>query len=747
MFKRMLLACCLGMMAPAWALQLSTGLPSAGTVSRGSKAPAPIKPELPGTAIETNTLTLAQLYGTGGTTELHGRDASMTVYLPLSAKRELLSVQLNLQGNVSLALVAPSQLVVTVNNEVVEQFRLHGDHTKLQADITLPASAFRNGYNAVRVQVGQHYREVCEEYFGPELWTRLDLQKSHFTLTSRARMKQPLLDGLDQVFDKTTWVQRPELHVLSAGKTSDGQLQAMAALAQGVSLRYEYVPIKVYAGRYQGVWPGSGQVVLVGTRAELKPWLLDLNVPQNDKPVMAIRPLPGDSSRALLLLAANDDADLQRLAQAFAMRELPLPNLSWVSLDKLTVPQLAKLPPALAVQAASQPVVPFQYMDYKTTTFLGIDSPTKAMNFWNDRWQGRLHIRLHLAYAAGMSTQSALNLMVNGVMVGSIPLNDEKGGQFDDYTVSVPTTALMPGWNKLEIAPVLIPLSHGGKCMPFFPGNLAVTVFDDSTVERLGGSTLHEPNLGLLAYTGQVELAHVSERLTVQMLDGEDDTLSAALTLLAKMSQVQKRPLWQVKLATGPIAADAGPSIVLGKRSLLPSAARSEIEARTNYTIDMPIENQALGNSWYALFPPVVRDFFAMNPPAQRHSQAEVVISADLSRQLFALALSRNAGAWTIFSAETPAVLARGMDTLTGSGHWGQLNGRLAFLDPDDEAVHSVPVDTIPTSAFGLRGGLGMFASQHPWLALLAVLATLALFVWLTPRLLRFYKIRRHPAE
>lgn len=630
---------------------------------------------------------------------------------------------------------------------MVEQFRLNGDKSKLQADIELPLSAFHNGYNSVRVQVGQHYREICEEYFGPELWTRLDLKKSHFTLISRARVKQPLLDGLDQVFDKTTWTQRPELHILSGGKVSDGQLQAMSAIAQGVSLRYEYVPIKVYAGRYQGVWPSNGQVVLVGTRAQLKPWLVDLNVPQNDKPILAIRSLPGDSSRTLLLLAANDDGEVQRLAQAFAMRELPLPNLSWVSLDKLLVPKLAKLPPALAVQAATLPVVPFQYMDYKTTTFRGMDSGTKAMSFWNDRWQGRLHVRLHLAYAAGMSTQSALNFMVNGVMVGSIPLSDEKGGQFDDYTLNIPTTALTPGWNKLELAPVLIPLSHGGKCMPFFPGNLAVTVFDDSTVERLGGSVLQEPNLGLLAYTGQVELAHVSEALTVQLLDGDDDTLSAALTLLAKISQVQKRPLWQAKLAIGSISAATGPSIVLGNRSLLPADARSVIEAKTNYMVDMPIENQALGNSWYALFPPVIRDFFSMNPPAQKHSQAEVVISADLSRQLFALALQRDEGAWTVFSADTPAVLARGMDTLTGFSHWGQLSGRLAFLDPDDETLHSVPVDVIPTSAFGLRGGLGMFASQHPWLALLAVLVLLALFVWLTPRLLRLYKIRRHPAE
>jgi hypothetical protein len=73
--------------------------------------------------------------------------------------------------------------------------------------------------------------------------------------------------------------------------------------------------------------------------------------------------------------------------------------------------------------------------------------------------------------------------------------------------------------------------------------------------------------------------------------------------------------------------------------------------------------------------------------------------------------------------------------------------GRLSFWHPDDSVVHSVPVDVAPISAFGLRGGLGIFASQHPWLALLVLLFVIALFVLLTPRLLRLYRVRRHPAE
>ena len=291
----------------------------------------------------------------------------------------------------------------------------------------------------------------------------------------------------------------------------------MSAVVQGVALRYEYVPVKVFAERYQEVWPAQGQVVLLGTRAELAPWLAELNVPNQEQAVLAVRPLPGDATRSLVLLAADDEATLLRLAQAFAMHELPLPNLAWVSLDKLSVPKLADLPSVLAVRAAAQTVIPLQSLGYKTKTLRGFDVAGETMSFWNDRWQGRVRMRLDWACAAGMSPQSAMNVLVNNVLVGSIPLNDDKVGQYDDYSVSVPSTALTAGWNKLELKPVLIPLAQGGKCSPFFLGNLGVTVYDDSTLERLGGSSLDEPDLSLFAHTGEVSLSDSPEKLTLYL--------------------------------------------------------------------------------------------------------------------------------------------------------------------------------------------------------------------------------------
>ncbi len=555
-----------------------------------------------------------------------------------------------------------------------------------------------------------------------------------------------MLDNLNQVFDKTTWVKRPELHVLTKQAPTLGQLQAMSAVVQGVALRYEYVPVKVFAERYQEVWPAHGQVVLLGTRAELAPWLADLNIPASEPAVLAVRPLPGDATRSLVLLAADDETQLLRLAQAFTLPALPLPNLAWVGLNNLSVPKLADLPPVLAVQAAAQTVTPLQSLGYTSKTMSGFDVAGETMSFWNDRWQGRVQMRMHLAYAAGMSPQSAMNVLVNDVLVGSIPLNDDKVGQYDDYSVSVPSTALHEGWNKLTLKPVLIPLAQGGKCSPFFLGNLAVTVYDDSTLERLGGSSLNQPDLSLFARTGEVSLSDSTEKLTLHLLDNDVDTMSAGLTLIAKLTQVQKRPLWHVSLALGAPDEQAGAAWLVGKKSLLPAAAQSNLATSTRYALEQPLASAPLGHSWYTLLPPSWRDFFVLTPPPAQHTRATVRLSADLSQQVFALAYARRAGAWTVFSAETPAVLARGMDTLTGFGHWGQLNGKLAFWHPDDSVVHTVAVDVTPISAFGLRGGLGIFASQHPWFALFALLLLIAVLVWLVPNLLRLYRVRRHPA-
>ncbi|MGB7651223.1 MAG: cellulose biosynthesis cyclic di-GMP-binding regulatory protein BcsB [Gallionella sp.] len=743
-----LLLCSLSSMAQALALQMSAEIPQRMTRNSPPAVPLEVKPVKAQTAnLASTELTFAELFGEElNVASLHGSDASLTVNLPVSARVQLHTAQLSLRGILSNVLIAPSQLVVTVNEQVIGQVHLSGAASKLNVDMAVPLDVLKPGYNRVRLQAVQHYGEGCETPLAPELWTQLDLQKSHFTLTSSARNQPLLLDNLNQVFDKTTWVKRPELHVLTKQEPTLGQLQAMSAVVQGVALRYEYVPVKVFAERYQEVWPAQGQVVLLGTRAELAPWLAELNIPASEHAVLAVRALPGDAARSLLLLAADDEAMLLRLAQAFALHELPLPNLAWVSLDRFSLPKPADLPPVLAVQAAAQTVTPLQSLGYKTKTLRGFDVAGETMNFWNDRWQGRMQMRVHLAYAAGMSPQSAMNVLVNNVMVGSIPLNDDKVGQYDDYSVSVPSTAMHEGWNKLELKPVLIPLAHGGKCSPFFLGNLAVTVYDDSILERLGGSSLNQPDLSLFARTGEVSLANSTEPLTLYLLDNDVDTISAGLTLVAKLTQVQKRPLWHVSLALGAVDEQAGAAWLVGKKSLLPAVAQSNLEASTHYALDTPIASAPLGNSWYTLLPPSLRDFFVLTPPPAQHTRATVGLTADLSEQVFALAYARRAGAWTVFSAETPAVLARGMDTLTGFGHWGQLNGKLAFWHPDDSVVHTVAVDVTPISAFGLRGGLGIFASQHPWFALLALLLLIAVLVWLVPRLLRLYRVRRHPA-
>lgn len=741
-----ILMCCSSGYAQALSLQMSAGLPQGAALTRLSKAPLIAAAALPNNAAETTQLNLAELLGEDETAELHGSKASLVINFPLPAQREVREVHLLLQGSSSNALIAPSQLLVTINKHVAGQIKLVGAQTQWQADIVLPVSALHHGYNVIRLDVAQHYAAGCESPLATQLWTQIDLKKSILNISSSERALHPQLDTLSQVFDKTTWERRPTVHLLTMQEPQDAQLQAMALVAQGTALRYEYVPIKVFASRYQTLWPATGNVILLGTRAELAPWLEGLNVPKGNQPILAVRPLPSDEKRALVLFAADDADGLIHLAQAYAMTDLPLPNLSWVGLDKLIMPAVGQLPSPPAMQANAQAVVPLQYLGYKTHTFTGFDTAGKTLSFWNDRWQGRVQMRLHLAYAAGMSTQSSMNVLVNGAMVGSIPLNDDSVGQYDDYAVSVPATAMKMGWNKLELQPVLIPQALGGECAPFFLGNLAVTVYDDSILERLGGSSLHQPDLGLLAYTGQTELQLATDkRLALQLLDKDPDTLSSALTLLSKLAQVQKRPLWLAWVGSGEVPANTGSRMVFGKLSELPENIRGELGAQ--YEVDMPLAAAATDNSWYAWLPPSLRDFFALQPALPQRAQADVGLMADLSQQVFAWAGERDGMSWTVFGAQTPAMLARGMDTLTDYSHWGQLKGRLAFWHPDDITVHSIPAEVTPISAFGLRGGLGIFASQHPWLALLAVLLLVAIFVLLAPRLLRLYRVRHHPAE
>ena len=744
----------------AWLLPLiACGLAAASAGAQVPAATAPGPAALPVAAeSQPYTIPLSQLAGHERPVRLAGTAASTTLSLPLPALMRTQNVRLELVGTASRALNAVSQLEVAVNGRVVRQMGLSGEGDgHFRHTIELPASALREGFNDVQIRVAQHYADQCEYPMAPQLWTEVSLAESRFVVTASPAALAPRLDRLNALFDKAVLTEAPPVSVLTASALQGDVLRAAGLVAQGLGHRYDYVPVRIGTGRFPAslaalgaaLPAGARSAVVMGTFGQLGSYLEGLGLPTDAGPVVAVRTLPDDPTRFVVILAAATEADLPVAATAFAMRRMPWPAKPWVALRDLKLPPQDLVDEAAEAQASATRAVPFSALGYATSTYTGLPTGGATVRFWNSNWQGRVQVRLHLNYSSGMAAASALNVLANGVMHGSIPLNNPAGGVFNNYAVSVPTGSLRIGWNTLELQPVLVPQSNGGECKPFFVGNLATTIYEDSTLQLFGGNQLTRPDLGLMARDGRGSpLPPLGAGMAVQLTDAEDGTVAAGLTLMAKLAQVLRIPLLRSTLGVGQ-DEQANIRFWVGATDRLPQAVRDRTRLQTagRLQLDVPLM-QAVGVPVLEGSDTLMqlRRAIEGTPSQPLLLGAEVALSDGTVNHTVAATAFDGKHPLTVFTAATPADLEAGLHHVVGYGPWAQLRGGMAYWRPG-EPVTAVISEDAPFTAYALRGSIGLWVSQYPWWSLAIVLGMIALLVGLTRAVLARYRQRNLPAQ
>jgi len=95
-----------------------------------------------------------------------------------------------------------------------------------------------------------------------------------------------------------------------------------------------------------------------------------------------------------------------------------------------------------------------------------------------------------------------------------------------------------------------------------------------------------------------------------------------------------------------------------------------------------------------------------------------------------------------IFTATDATLLREGIDTIIDYGQWAQLRGMFSFWMPSGKEVYAVSTEDAPFSAYGLRGGLGLWVSQYPWTSLMVLITFMLGMIAFTRRILKQYKNR-----
>lgn len=170
-----------------------------------------------------------------------------------------------------------------------------------------------------------------------------------------------------------------------------------------------------------------------------------------------------------------------------------------------------------------------------------------------------------------MRVDSVLSLNVNEQFIASVPLNRPEGGQYRGYVIRLPLDYLHPGRNVLTFNPLLTPL-HTAKCELIQTDNLALTLFDTSTIQV--PKLMHWVKLPQLSYLfndGFPLTAQPDFSDTTLMLPRQDrKSLAAALNFIGGISQ--KTGVLPYRLTFTSKVSEAGGKniLVIGPRGELP---------------------------------------------------------------------------------------------------------------------------------------------------------------------------------
>jgi hypothetical protein len=710
-------------------------------------------------AAKSAPISLATLGNLSGALRLAGAAASSSMSVPVSAREQVLAATLHLVVSNSISLLTDrSQVAVRINGRTIAQLQLSSKQPEATADIRIPADLMRPGYNTLTFTVAQHATENCEDPDSPELWTEIDTSASTLQMQTELNPLTPALADLDDLVDPKQWSAHPVAIVTAAHPDIDPQLASGSLLAQGIALRLRYLDpalrvLDAQRGTGDGVLPGlalaplaGADVLLLGTRDALRGEL----DPQIEARILngflGIYPKPGDARHFVLVISGRTDSEVNRAARAFAHRELPLPRRNELLIGELD----ESATPAWSANGTVSGTAPhtFRQLGFTSRTLIPGDHADMDVRLPADIYapeDARVTLDMNFTEGAKMREDSVLNIFLNGKFEQVIALDQQQGAVMRRYRVTIPLRDFRAGANTLSLRPVLVPLVTD-RCVLRSTGNLALTLFDDSTLTLPTASHFTTlPDLKRLADSGfPYTVRPDGAALAVRVAARDNDTIAAAWALMGRLAQTQMAPLTDAQVTFGPPAPGRN-TILIGAAAALPQPELADAPWSPEHGIRVAdgtaAPDQQAGNwlsqhwdNWFGTL--------ANAAPASVTLQG----AATLSNQLLVMQYrGQPTGTVTVLTAGSAPELLRGVTQLVGSNYWANLDGNVALLSFERNGLWTTQVgDTYETGTLSAWDHLGFALSRHPWLGYAVLILLLTLFAGSTAMLLQRYHRNRH---
>lgn len=685
---------------------------------------------------------LAHFMTVDQTIRLQGVVSERRFFVPLSPRIALDEASLHLRLTHSTSVLEQlSRVLVLLNNRTIAQIPMIISKPEIDAEIPLPIELLKRDYNELKLRAIQHYTEKCERPEAPELWAEIDTMQSRVVLGGSLRPVDSDLGSLDDVLDERLWA-APDLTIVTANDLDDETLASGAIVAQAVALRYRYHPLQIHHASASparetvqtGVLPGldqaklgEGDAVLIGVRETLAPYLAPQILAEIRGAYVAAFPQDTDPTRLVLVVSGTSPHEVRTAAEALALgRGRPHPAAAASSIAAVEAPELDWYAAANSVH----PDTEYRFSDLGFRDYASTGEPMDLEFLIPPdlfaREQARIRLELNFAYSAGLRSDAALEIMINGLFTRSIRFVEPGGQSFQGYVVDIPLKSFRPGRNVVTFLPSLQSL-FSGECESQPIGRVAI--YADSKL--IMPEAVHLTSLPDLSRFREslfpFGVAPDGSRLAIQVTSRDAFSTAAAWTLLGKLAQVQKYPLLESVVSYGTVP-DERHVMVIGPVQSLPQNLLEAAAVQLTDPASIPTE-VALRE------PPPKADGVVLGRRLPDAGTPQVPPHVARVRQPLAL------GDWAaleafrrpdsddtamLLTAAEPVLLAARTRTLIGHDVWGSLQGDTVFWREDKSSVIARRLgSTWLVGDVDAIEQLEYFFSKYPWWWVVLVLAAL----------------------
>jgi hypothetical protein len=469
-----------------------------------------------------------------------------------------------------------SQLSVKWNGYTIVQKKLNPLAPEGELRVKIPADLIEPGYNRLSFHVSQHYITQCEDFCASNLWTTIRLDEAELDFQYELKPVPLKLSRISDFLFDPKIAPHGDVNIVAKDKSSE-TLTTAAVIASGIARRFDYREVMFTVS---GDINENSDNVLIGDSSFVDEFLKERNVePIEIKgPFIKIMHLPGndgeqDRTHALIMVTGMDRNQVKIAADTFTNMTFPYPGSDEMIAVGFFLPDISLYGGRLVL--TSDKTYTFKTLRFDTTTFYGLNPPTRAITFrlpadFLVKHNQTAKLSVNFAYGAGLRPESALNIAINGKYIRAIHLDDENGAFVENYRIDLPTYLFKPGTNTMEFAPVLITPAKG--CDIIQAGNLFLTIFDVSTFYFPSMPHFVElPNIELFMLNGfPITRWPDGYESLIYLGNDDDDTIASAMNVVGLITQKNGYPLFGITLSTEAPKDWKGELLVIGPVESIP---------------------------------------------------------------------------------------------------------------------------------------------------------------------------------